>query len=272
VALTLAIVRSEDPASAKVKLEALRAALARELATEVASEHHLRYETLVEAMEAGSVSMAWMPPLLALSLEDRGVARPLVLPVRQGSTSFRAAFFVPLGAKRPLRELRGARVAWVDPSSAAGYRVPRAMVEAEGYDPRSFFASETFYESHDRVVAAVLGELADVGATYCRVDDDGKVVWSGWTESDGTASARVEASVISGPIPNDAFVVSASLEDAVRERLLAVLTSDSPASLAARRLFNAAELVAAERSHYTALRVLTRPLRLVSREGERPSR
>jgi phosphonate transport system substrate-binding protein len=272
VALTLAIVRSEDPASAKVKLEALRAALSEALATEVVSEHHARYDTLVEAMEAGTVAMAWMPPLLAVSLEDRGIAQPLALPVRQGSTSFRAAFFVPLGARRPLRELRGARVAWVDPSSAAGYRVPRAMIEAEGYDPVTFFASETFYESHDRVVAAVLGELADVGATYCRVDEAGKVIWAGWTESDGASSARVEPAVISGPIPNDAFVVGASVDEHARAAILTALTTDTKASVAAQKLFNAAAFVAAQRSHYTALRALTRPLRLVSREGERPPR
>ncbi len=249
----LGIVRSNEPVAADEQLQALAAAIGRTLAVEVHATQTKDYRELAEAVATGEVAMAWVPPLLSMELSARELAEPIALPVRNEATTYRAALFVTVGGPRSLTALRGARVAWVDRASAAGYAIPRMMIAAAGHDPSTFFASESFYQSHDRVVDAVLADLADVGATYCRIDADGHVLWAGWAEHDGLYPPRVEVVAMSEPIPNDAWVVGAGVSVERRASLVDLLTTVNPVQEHACRLLRAERFVRADPSHFTPL-------------------
>lgn len=235
------------------KVEALRSAMEATLGREVEVFVADSYARLAEALGAGRVSLAWLPPVPAIGLGDR--VELLALPVRDGAVTFRAALFVTIGGPRTLEALAGLRAAWVDPESAAGHVIPRAMLAAAGHDPATFFRSEVFLRSHDRVVEAVLADLADVGATYCRTDDAGKIVWAGWAEHDGLYPRRVDVVALSEPIPNDGFCAGRTLSGALRDAFVHALT-DGPVCVAAKSLLRAERFVPAEPAHHAQLRAL----------------
>jgi len=185
----------------------------------------LSYEELHGMIRRGEVGAAWVPPIVYLHLERERVVAPLVTHTRAAGVTYESVLIVPMtSSTRSIEALRGARAAWVDPWSAAGYVLPRLKLATLGVDPRETFASETFYGSHDACVRAVLDGEADVGGTYARRDADGKLVRGGWTEMK-EAEGRIHVLTSFGPIPSDLIVAHQSLPAKARQALVRALVS-----------------------------------------------
>jgi phosphonate transport system substrate-binding protein len=206
--IRIGIAVAEGPDAARLqrgRLEAFCEALAGVAGFEVSGHVVGNYLELLDAMHAGSVDVAWMPPVIALRAAARGRTLPIALPVRGGTSFFSSALFTRPGSsiKSPA-DLRGVRAAWVDKQSAAGYLVIRASLRAQGTDLERAFTTESFLGSHEAVVQAVLSGAVDVGATFAHLDAaHQRVTRGGW----GTATPQVIA--YAGPIPAD--VVAASI-------------------------------------------------------------
>ena len=125
------------------------------------------YAELADWLEKDRVQYAWMSPALMVLTSERIQLQPILSAVRHDRSEYCSALFAD-GNKpaRSLSALRGCTVAWVDPSSASGYLLPRIHLAAHGIDPRELFAHELFVQSHAEVVRAVIDGRADVGATY----------------------------------------------------------------------------------------------------------
>lgn len=187
------------------RLDAFAESLAAAVGFEVTGRVHANYGEILDAMHAGAVDVAWLPPVIALRATARGRTLPIALPVRGGTSFFSSALFTKPGSsiKSPV-DLYGVSAAWVDRQSAAGYLVVRASLRAQGTDLERAFSTETFLGSHDAVVQAVLSGSVDVGATFAHLDAaHQRVTRGGW----GTATPQVIA--YAGPIPAD--VVAASI-------------------------------------------------------------
>ncbi|HEY1955589.1 MAG TPA: PhnD/SsuA/transferrin family substrate-binding protein, partial [Polyangiaceae bacterium] len=122
------------------------------------------YRDMAQEVERGTVTLAWTPPVLALDLDERGLATPLAVPVRSGMTSYKTAIIARERGPSKVEELRGMRMAWVDRESSSGYIVPRIHLASLGCDLSGFFSTESFVQSHVAVVDAVISGRADVGA------------------------------------------------------------------------------------------------------------
>ena len=187
------------------RLDAFAEALAAAVGFEVTGKVYGNYREILDAMHAGAVEMAWLPPVIALRAAARGRTLPIALPVRGGTSFFSSALFTRPGS--PLKspaDLFRVSAAWVDKQSAAGYLVVRASLRAQGIDLGHAFAAESFLGSHEAVVQAVLSGAIDVGATFAHLDAaQQRVTRGGW----GTATPQVIA--YAGPIPAD--VVAASI-------------------------------------------------------------
>jgi phosphonate transport system substrate-binding protein len=148
----------------------------------------------------------------------------------------------------------GARAAWVDRESAAGYLVIRAALRARGLGFERAFKEEKFYGSHDAVVRAVLHGEADVGATYVHVLPDDSIGKAGWGAADVKVLARY------GPIPADVIAASSSLPGDQVRAVQAALTNPKERTLltAAKRLLEADGFVEAESTHLRPLDALLR--------------
>jgi phosphate/phosphite/phosphonate ABC transporter binding protein len=263
------IVRSFDSATARAKLGEVCEQLSRALGVVIFPHQALSYRDLVDAIDRGTLGFAWLPPMLALELEDKRQIEPVALPVRRGTTSYQAAIIARRGVAKTLDDLRGKRAAWVDKSSAAGYVVPRMHLVGAGFDVRTLFASEIFLNSHDHVVDALLSGRADVGATFCTIDPrTQRVVQAGWTAADGTSPKPVDVIALAGPIPNDAVFAHVSVDVELRTQLLTVLLSPEPKLREALDgMLRAESFRPATSAHYEPLR---RMIATATARGEAP--
>jgi ABC-type phosphate/phosphonate transport system substrate-binding protein len=188
--------------SAQSRLKELCVIVSDATGVSFAPHHAASYRELAEGIRLGDVGIAWMPPIPAIELEEDGLATPLALPWRHESASYYSALVTREGYARGVPELQGMRVAWVDKESAAGYLVPRMHLASLGLDVRSFFAQETFAHSHLGVIDAVVSGAADVGATFCTLEQGSKrIMTAGWTAADGSKIRNVDQVATLGPIP-----------------------------------------------------------------------
>jgi phosphate/phosphite/phosphonate ABC transporter binding protein len=172
------------------------------------------YPELAALMDRGEIDLAWLPPVSFILLDKRKKVTPLVNHHRGGRAEFHSVLLVRTASKiRTPAGLVGTRAAWVDRHSAAGYVLPRISLAAMGVDPRTAFSSERFFQSHDAVVRAVVGEKADFCATYARLDRAGNPVRGAWMDLHGAEGVlRVLATF--GSIPSDVIAARSDLDPA----------------------------------------------------------
>ncbi len=216
-------------------------------------------EQLVRGFEEGLFSLAWAPPLIALELQQRRLAEPLVVVQRGQRLGYHAALFSRANAPfRQASELVGSRVAWVSQDSTSGYVAPRWHLRTLGMNPDEMFAEQRFYGDHDAVVRAVLEGEADVGATHVGVDPlTGELESAPWLSYAGAEAVRVWFLI--GPIPGDVVVCGAQVRPTVRQRLAAVFLALPPeARPLAEAVFQAHQFDPAPPGHLDLLRGLSR--------------
>jgi phosphonate transport system substrate-binding protein len=218
------------------------------------------YAELLERLTRGDVDLAWLPPALCVRAIDRGMTLLLGC-VRESALhpatkNYHGAMFVAQASERTVAaDLRGARVAWVDPDSCSGYLFPRlVLAEEHALDPNALFAEERMLGSHDAVVRAVASGEADCGATYLDAMADGSSR-AGWMRALPAEAMRVV--VKSAPIPNDAICAAGSLHYMQRDAISAALADLHRAPEGAamlRELFEVARFEPALPRHYDQVR------------------
>jgi len=205
-AITLAVVPSATPGDSRLALDNLCIALTKLLDMPVHGINSASYQDLAAELEKDRADYAWMSPLLMVLTDEKIQLRPLLSAVRDERTEYCSALFVD--ARRPMQtieDLRGQVVAWVDPTSAAGYLMPRLHLAAHGLDPTRFFRKELFLRSHAEVVRAVVDGRADMGATYGQRPADGEpLARAGFLHVAPEREFRVLD--WTHPIPNDVIV------------------------------------------------------------------
>jgi phosphonate transport system substrate-binding protein len=230
--------------SARERIAGFAVAVSKLANLEVATCRAHTYTELTELLHKEKVDLAWLPPIpfMALARHDRVV--PLVSLRRAGHSEFYSVLIVQKDSaiRTPLHLVRK-RAAWVDPHSASGYVLPRIALAAVGVDPRTAFATEKFYASHDAVVRAVLSGHADFGATFADPDEKGTVARGAWLDvPDGDTKIRVLATF--GAIPGDVMGARVDVPAAIRERFtraLILAAKDADNRLLLRDLFGVDE-------------------------------
>jgi phosphate/phosphite/phosphonate ABC transporter binding protein len=218
------------------------------------------YSALLEEVTAGSVDLAWAPPLVAVALENRGVAGSLAVVKRSLRAGYHSALFVRAKSDlRKVEELNQVSAAWVSPESASGYVVPRWHLRSLGVELSNAFSKEAFYASHEAVASAVLAEEADVGATHVGLEPvTGKLATAPWLNVGAPASA-VRVLLLIGPIPGDVIVSRNAVAASTRRALLAALLAmrEDPQG-AAQTLFESSRFEPVPEGHFAMLRRLSR--------------
>jgi phosphonate transport system substrate-binding protein len=188
---------------ARVFAQALSSELGRGVRVHVTDD----YEGLLRATLDGTVEVAWMPPFLHLAATAKG-AHLVAVCERGGAITYRSALVVRADSRYgELRDLGGARAAWSDRRSAAGYVFPRLLIERSGVE----LGGETFVGSPRAVCAAVMGGHADVGACFvseAAADDRARLV-SDVERVYPAAAGQLRVLGVTDPIPPDGIVVAA---------------------------------------------------------------
>lgn len=126
------------------------------------------YTALVEAMRAGRVDFAFLPPFSFVKAEEIAKARVLMKAVRKGQSGFYSGIIVRSDKGfNKIEDLKGKNIAWTDPASSSGFIVPKAaLITKKKIDADTFFGKQVYAGSHDALVLAVLNGTVDAGATF----------------------------------------------------------------------------------------------------------
>jgi phosphonate transport system substrate-binding protein len=166
------------------------------------------YQELIGITQRREVDVALLAP--TSYVEAKGLDPALQLVARtltHGAPEYASYLVVRVDdPSRGIEDLRGRRVAWVDPLSASGYLYPRLALSELGVNPDSFFASQTFYGTHEDAVTAVIDHRADVAAVASGIFERIGRVATGEVDR---GSLRVLHKA--GRIPYDALVVRADI-------------------------------------------------------------
>lgn len=134
------------------------------------------YASVVTALNAGKIDMAWLGGFTLVQAKQRGKVIPLVQ--REEDTHFTSKYIVhaDTGAKT-LRDLKGKSFAFGSPSSTSGHLMPRYFMQKDGIKPESFFKNVAYSGAHDATVAWVASGKVEAGALNASVWD--KLVQAG---------------------------------------------------------------------------------------------
>lgn len=167
------------------------------------------YTALIEALRAGRIDFAFLPPFSYVKAEEVADAKVLMKAVRKGQATFYSGIIVrsDKGINK-IEDLKGKNIAWTDPSSSSGYIVPRAsLITKKKIQPDSFFGKQTFAGSHDALVLSVLNGTVDAGATFV---NDTKGEDGAWHQFLKTPEDRKKIKMIfvSDGIPSDTMTTT----------------------------------------------------------------
>jgi len=181
---------------------------------------------LAELLAEGEADFGWVSPTLLLMAPELATMVPLLSCVRQGVAFYHSVVFTAADSLiRRLDDLQRVRAAWVAPTSAAGYIVPRLTLARRGVDPATAFREELFVNSHGEVARAVFGGRAAIGGTFAHFRKglaENDIVHAGYEDVAPFAEARILA--VSGPIPADMIVCHPDVAIADRIAFAAALS------------------------------------------------
>ena len=221
------------------------------------------YHGVLEQLLSKRIDAAWFGTVAYIRARMAGAPiEPLVCPVRKSKHSYRGAIICRKDKPfKSLKDLKGKRVAFVEPSSASGYLFPKALLRKSGLRvPGDIVSREhgevDFLRKHDTVVVAVYTGQYDAGAVY-----NGSIENVFQNAPDKQKELKVLA--LTDPIYNEPIVVLSSLSKEKKEAIKkAFLSLDYTKNLAPPELGGLNGFEAVEAKDYdeviAALRVGTK--------------
>jgi len=237
--------------------------LSRELGIKVRPFTAVNYVSVVEGLGSGQVDFGFIPPFSYVLAYSESNARVILTALGKDNLPYYRSQFVARADSgiTDLSDLRGKKVAFVDPSSTSGYLYPAAHLISLGYDIDRDFET-VFAGGHDKALQAVLNGDVDVAATF--VD-----VRTRYPEEFPTA---LEETVVIGytrEIPNVSVTVRGDMDEELAERITAAflaIAGDSEGLEMLKTLFNMHGFVRAKDSDYDVVRETAEVLSVDLRE------
>jgi phosphate/phosphite/phosphonate ABC transporter binding protein len=186
------------------------------------------YAAQIAKMRAGALDATFFGAYAFYRARREAGAVALVVRVEQDSNrpgSYQSVIVVrDDAALHTLQDLHGMRVGFVDPSSTAGYLIPRRMLREAGLDPDRDIIP-CFCNTHQAVLEAVqAGEVA-AGAMH-------RGLYTGLAQRAAGPAARLRTIATSAPVPAGPVAVRRDLDWETRQRLMLALlrVHDDPAA------------------------------------------
>lgn len=218
------------------------------------------YVGIVEALGAGQVQAAWLPPMAYVFAHERNGAEAVLKVVRHGKPTYRGEIVVLKGSPaQDLAGLKGLRIAFAEQASASGHLYPRALMLENGIDPDKDCAEVQYAGSHDAALLALVNGTADAAACF----DDARTQLAESTVPDILAKTRVLAYTKDIPADNVAFArdLPAEIAGKLSAGLLA-LAADEQGKKVLFDLYEIEGLVPATDADYAPVRSMAQVLGL----------
>ncbi|CCO08643.1 phosphate/phosphite/phosphonate ABC transporter substrate-binding protein [Desulforamulus hydrothermalis] len=189
------------------------------------------YNALADSLHDRIIDVGWFSPLAYVNASAKQKIIPLATPIVNGASSYKGYIVTTKETGiTSLAELKGKRIAFVDPKSASGYAYPRLLLRQQGVDPDQQLGECIFLGTHSRVIDAVLSGAVTAGATYTEAIDEAK--------KRGLPVERMVYLAETPPIPKDCLAVHTSFDKNLLKKVQHILLTLADSSEGQRVLLN----------------------------------
>lgn len=135
------------------------------LEVEVRAPDAYNYADIADVLSRGDVDIAELSPYQYAVVAQRGVKlEPVVATVAHGASSYGSYLVVNQGSPiRRVEDIRGKKIAFVDPLSTSGYVFPSVWLKEHGFDLQRDVQAR-FVGSHPAAMRAVRDGTVDIAA------------------------------------------------------------------------------------------------------------
>jgi phosphonate transport system substrate-binding protein len=218
--LTLGVIPAENASTTVDRYTPLANYLSKELGVKVTLRVANDYAAVIEGQRAGNIQIGFYGPASYSRAILTGVATEPVVVARHsnGLTGYYSVIYVRADSPyKKIEDLKGKKIALVDPNSTSGNAAPRYFLHAAGYDVDTYFGSNIFAGSHDNAVLALAQGTVDAAANSWNSEDDSnltRMLTKGVLKNaDGSAMKKADFRILftSPLLPEGPYAVLASL-------------------------------------------------------------
>ena len=171
------------------------------------------YIGVVEGLGSGSVDFGIIPPFSSLLAQKQSSAKPILTSKgKTGKPGYTAELYVRKDSGiKSLQDVKGKKVAFVDPSSSSGYIYPGAMLVEAGLNLDKDISYQ-FSGGHDKSLQLLLTKDVDVIATFDGVEDR-------YAKDFPQAKTDIQKLATSDMIPGVMVTTSSKMDKELQEKL-----------------------------------------------------
>lgn len=171
------------------------------------------YIGVVEGLGSGSVDFGIIPPFSSLLAQKQSSAKPILTSKgKTGKPGYTAELYVRKDSGiKSLQDVKGKKVAFVDPSSSSGYIYPGAMLVEAGLNLDKDISYQ-FSGGHDKSLQLLLNKDVDVIATFDGVEDR-------YAKDFPQAKTDIQKLATSVMIPGVMVTTSSKMDKELQEKL-----------------------------------------------------
>ena len=171
------------------------------------------YIGVVEGLGSGSVDFGIIPPFSSLLAQKQSNAKPILTSKgKTGKPGYTAELYVRKDSGiKSLQDVKGKKVAIVDPSSSSGYIYPGAMLVNAGLNLDKDISYQ-FSGGHDKSLQLLLNKDVDVIATFDGVEDR-------YAKDFPQAKTDIQKLATSDMIPGVMVTTSGKMDKELQEKL-----------------------------------------------------
>ena len=171
------------------------------------------YIGVVEGLGSGSVDFGIIPPFSSLLAQKQSNAKPILTSKgKTGKPGYTAELYVRKDSGiKSLQDVKGKKVAFVDPSSSSGYIYPGAMLVNAGLNLDKDISYQ-FSGGHDKSLQLLLNKDVDVIATFDGVEDR-------YVKDFPQAKTDIQKLATSDMIPGIMVTVSSKMDKDLQDKL-----------------------------------------------------
>lgn len=233
--ITMGFVPMRDGDKLVESVKPLADMLTEEIGIKVEGFTATNYVGVVEGLGSGQVDFGIIPPFAYILANQESDAEVILTAInKSGEAKYRAQFMVRKDSGiKSFEDIKGKRVAFVDPSSTSGYLFPGAHLIKEGIDLEKDI--EYLYSGgHDKSLQLLLNNDVDVAITFVDARDRYK-------EEFPTAMEEIEILGYTEYIPNISVTTRGDMDKELQEKiqngLITIIESEEGSELF-KELFN----------------------------------
>lgn len=263
--IKMGFVPMKDGDSLIESVEPLTEMLSKELGVKVEGFTATNYVGVVEGLGSGQVDFGFIPPFAYVLANEESNAEVILTALnKSGEAKYRSQFLVRKDSDiTSFSDIKGKKVAFVDPSSTSGYLFPGAHLIKEGINIEKDI-EYVYAGGHDKALQLLLNGDVDVATTFVDARDRYK-------EDFPEAMEKTEVLGYTDYIPNISVTVKGDMEEELKDKIKVALLNiakTEEGSELLKTLFNMYGFEEATDSDYDIIRTTAKTMNIDLKEAE----